>query len=59
MKIVEVKCQDCDAEYEILENFPREMLACPACKSKKLAFTNTDREFNGCGGSCSSCSTCE
>lgn len=58
MKIVEVKCKDCAAEYEALESFPREMLACPACGSKKLEFKLTDKEFKGCGGSCSSCDSC-
>lgn len=58
MKIVEVKCKDCKASYEILENFPKELLSCPSCKSKKLTFKKTDREFEGCGGNCSGCSSC-
>lgn len=58
MKIVEVKCNDCEASYEILENFPKELLSCPACKSKNLDFEITDKDFNGCGGSCGDCSSC-
>ncbi|MBW6432012.1 hypothetical protein K0A96_02400 [Patescibacteria group bacterium] len=60
MKILDVVCSDCGAKFEILENFPKELLSCPACESKDLKFTVTDKEFKGCGGSCSGCSSsCE
>lgn len=59
MKIVEIKCQDCQAEYETLESLPKEGLKCPGCGSDKLNFTETDREFQGCSGSCGNCSSCE
>lgn len=55
MKIVEVKCKQCKAEYETLESIPREGIVCPGCGSKDLSFTETDREFGGCSGSCDSC----
>ena len=58
MKIVAVKCNDCEASFEILENFPKELLHCPGCESANLTLTKTDREFSGCGGSCSDCSSC-
>lgn len=59
MKIVEVSCKQCQAEFEILESFPKELLACPACQSKELDQKITDREFSGCGGGCSDCSSCK
>lgn len=59
MKVAEVVCKDCKAKYEVLENFPKELLACPACESKDLDFRLTKREFEGCEGSCSSCNSCE
>jgi predicted nucleic acid-binding Zn ribbon protein len=59
MKIVEAKCTDCGAKYEVLENFPKELLICPGCDSKKIDLKVTGREFKGCGGSCSDCSSCE
>ncbi len=59
MKILEVKCKDCKAAYETLENIPRDGLACPACGSKELGFNKTDKEFNACsGGGCSTCDSC-
>ena len=57
MKIVEVTCSDCSAKYEALEGFPREMLSCPSCGSKVLLFEVTEKEFKGCGSSCSGCSS--
>ncbi|MDD3678643.1 MAG: zinc ribbon domain-containing protein [Patescibacteria group bacterium] len=59
MKIVEAKCLDCGAKYEILENFPKELLICPGCDGKNIELKKTDKEFRGCGGGCSSCSSCE
>jgi len=56
MKIVEVKCNKCKAEYETLESVPKEAISCPGCESKDLTFTETDREFTSCGGGCGSCS---
>jgi DNA-directed RNA polymerase subunit RPC12/RpoP len=56
MKIVEVKCNNCKAEYETLESIPKEAISCPGCESKDLTFTETDKEFNACGGGCSGCS---
>ena len=59
MKIVEVTCEDCKAVYETLESVPRDAIACPGCGSKKLKFTETDREFTGCSGGCGDCKSCE
>ncbi len=59
MNIIDVKCKDCEADYEILENFPKKLLSCPSCKSKNLEFKKTDKEFGGCRGGCSDCSSCE
>lgn len=58
MKIAEVQCKECKAKYEVLENFPKELLVCPACESKELDFKLTDKDFEGCGGGCSSCDSC-
>lgn len=58
MKIVSVSCNDCEAKFEILENFPEELLHCPACESKNLTKTKTDKEFQGCGGGCDDCESC-
>lgn len=58
MKIVEVSCKNCKAKFEILENFPKDLLRCPSCESRDLVFKVTDREFKGCGGGCSSCDSC-
>jgi DNA-directed RNA polymerase subunit RPC12/RpoP len=59
MKIIEVLCESCEATFETLDAFPKDQIACPACGEKKLKFTETEREFKGCGGSCDSCSSCE
>lgn len=59
MKIIEIKCEDCKAEFEALEGFPQEMVSCIACQGKNLTFTPTEREFEGCGGNCNSCDSCE
>jgi Zn finger protein HypA/HybF involved in hydrogenase expression len=58
VKIIAVECNGCEAKFEILENFPKELLACPACDSKDLKLTPTEKEFSGCGGGCDSCSSC-
>lgn len=59
MKIVELKCKGCNAEYETLESVPKDAISCPACGSKEIDYKVTDREFSGgCGGGCSSCSSC-
>jgi Zn finger protein HypA/HybF involved in hydrogenase expression len=58
MKIVEASCKDCGASFEILENFPMELLVCPSCQSKEIELKPTDREFSGCGGGCDDCSSC-
>lgn len=59
MKIVEVKCEGCEAEFETLDAFPKTEIKCPACGSEKLTFTETEKEFKGCGGGCDNCSSCE
>ncbi len=59
MKIAKVKCKNCKAEFEVLENFPKDLLVCPGCESKEMDFEITEEEFTGCGGSCSGCSSCE
>lgn len=59
MKIISVLCNDCGAKFEILENFPAELLRCPACESKNLTKKKTNREFRGCSGSCGNCSSCD
>lgn len=59
MKIVEVKCQECEAGFETLDVFPQKDVKCPACGTEKLIFTETNKEFTGCGGSCDDCSSCE
>jgi DNA-directed RNA polymerase subunit RPC12/RpoP len=59
MKIVEIKCKKCKAEYETLESIPKENIVCPACGNKKLEWNLTDREFSGCGGGCKNCSDCK
>jgi predicted nucleic acid-binding Zn ribbon protein len=58
VKIVAVTCNSCAATFEILENFPQELLHCPGCESKDLKLTKTGREFKGCGGGCGDCSSC-
>lgn len=55
MKIIEVKCNKCEAEYETLESIPKDAISCPGCNSKDLTFTETDKEFKSCDGSCSGC----
>lgn len=57
MKIVEVLCEDCKAKYETLEGLPQEQMKCPGCGSAKLKFNPTEREFTGCGGGCTNCSS--
>lgn len=59
MKIVEIKCLDCGAVFEGIESYPKELIECISCGSKNLDFTETDREFEGCGGQCGDCTSCE
>ncbi len=59
MKIIEVKCRGCQAEFEILENFPKEFLSCPGCGGKELKLSPTEREFEGCESACLSCNLCD
>lgn len=59
MKIAEVKCKNCKAEYETLESVPKEAITCPACGKKDIEYKVTDREFKGCGGGCKDCSSCK
>jgi Zn finger protein HypA/HybF involved in hydrogenase expression len=60
MKIVELKCKNCHAEYETLESVPTEALKCPGCGKDEFDITKTDREFKGCGGGCSGgCDSCK
>lgn len=58
MKIVELKCKKCKAEYETLATVPRDNLKCPACGAADFDFKETNREFKGCSGGCDSCSSC-
>lgn len=59
MKIVEVTCTECEAQFETLDVFPKEEIKCPGCGATKLTFKETEKEFKGCGGSCGSCNSCE
>lgn len=59
MKIVELTCKNCKAQYETLENVSEETLKCPACGKADFDKKLTDQEFKGCGGSCSKCDSCE
>lgn len=59
MKIVEVHCRNCQAKFETLDVFPKEQIKCPSCDSEELDFTETEKEFKGCGGGCDNCSSCD
>jgi DNA-directed RNA polymerase subunit RPC12/RpoP len=59
MKIAEIKCKKCKAEYETLESVPKDAISCPGCGGKEIEYTITDREFSGCGGGCKSCKDCK
>lgn len=59
MKIVELKCQNCKAEFETLESVPKKAFTCPGCGKKEFSYKVTDREFQGCGGGCDKCDSCK
>ncbi|RJO60197.1 zinc ribbon domain-containing protein [candidate division WS5 bacterium] len=56
MKIDQYKCEDCQAEFELLEGNTVEV-KCIACESKKVQKT-ASKEFEGGGCDCSSCPGC-
>jgi len=58
MKIANLKCKKCKAEYETLESVPKENLVCPGCGTNDFDYKITDKDFEGCGGGCSSCDSC-
>jgi putative FmdB family regulatory protein len=59
MKIAELRCKKCKAEYETLESVSRDSISCPACGGKELEYKVTNREFTGCSGGCKDCSSCK
>jgi|GEM_PF-1582421 len=56
MKVKKYKCEDCKAEFELLEGNTIEV-TCLGCGSKKVKKTDS-KEFEGGGCDCSSCPGC-